>query len=94
MSFNEGLVTRFPGGLAQYTFAAVGAVAGNVTVPGVKATDRLIGVEAVTYTAGVPSAVADLTSEFTIAGADTINNGGGTSTVDKLVLVSVARTKA
>lgn len=95
MAFNESSITRYPGGLAQFVFMGVGAVAGNVTVAGVAATDRLIGVEAITFdTSGYCTAVADLTSEFTVTGANTINNTAGTSTANKLVVCTVARTKA
>lgn len=83
--------TRIVGGLAQFTIPAIGAAAGNVTATGVKTTDKLIAVHSIAFTAGVPSAVADLTSEFTITAANTINNAGGTSTADMIVLVQVAR---
>jgi hypothetical protein len=94
MAANEDKVTRFPGGVAQFTFAAVGAAAGNVTATGVNATDELLLVQSVAFDAdGDITAVADLTSEFSITAANTINNGGGTSTADEMVLVTVARTR-
>lgn len=92
MAANETKITRFPGGVGQFTFFGVGAAAGDVTVAGVLATDELLLVESIAFTAGVPSAVADLTDEFSITAADTVNNAGGTSTADMLVAVTVART--
>lgn len=94
MAAVETKITRFPGGVAQFTFAAVGAAAGNVTVTGVNASDKLLLVQSVAFDGdGDITAVADLTSEFTITAANTINNGGGTSTADEMVLCTVARTK-
>lgn len=61
-----------------------GAVAGDVTVPGINVGDGLIQVVAIDPTTGVPT---DLTSEFTITAADTINNTGGTSTSGDTVYV-------
>jgi len=92
MAAVENQVTRFPGGVGQFTFFGVGAVAGNVTVTGVKTTDKVLLVEALTLTAGAPSAVTDLTSEFTITAANTINNTGGTTTAGSFVAITVART--
>lgn len=93
MAANESRITRFPGGIGQFTFFGVGAAAGNVTVAGVLASDRILLVESLALTAGVPSAVADLTSEFSVAAANTIDNTGGTSTAGMFVAVTVARTK-
>lgn len=84
--------TRFEGGLAQVLIPAVGAAAGNVTATGVALADKLIAVHSVTIdTSGYTTAVADLTAEFSITAANTINNTGGTSTANKLVLVQVAK---
>lgn len=52
-----------------------GAAAGNVTITGIDPNDRLI---LVAKHSGV-GVVTDLTSEFTISAANTINNTGGTS---------------
>lgn len=93
MAANEGLITRFPGGIAQFTFFGVGASAGDVTVPGIKTTDKILLVQSVTIVAGATvSATADLTSEFTVKSANTVNNTGGTSTANCFVAVTVART--
>ena len=83
-------LTYFPNGVAQGVIAVIGGAAGDITVTGIKTTDTLLAVEAITFTAGVPTAVQGLTSEFTITADDTINNTGGTSTVGMLLLVTVA----
>lgn len=90
----ENQITRFPGGVGQFTFFAVGGAAGNLTATGVKVGDKILLVQALTLNAGAPSAVADLTSQFTITAANTVNNTGGTSTAGAFVAVTVARTKA
>lgn len=61
--------------------SVAGAVAGNLTVTGIRKGDKLISVQPV----GV--AAANLASEFTITADDTINNTGGTSTAAQFVLV-------
>lgn len=94
MATVEGQITRFPGGIGQFTLFGVGASAGNVTVPGILTTDKILLVESLTLNAGAPSAVADLTSEFSVSAANTVNNTGGTTTAGAFVAVTVARTKA
>ena len=59
-----------------------GASAGNVTLTGIATADSLISV--IHNTAGT---LADLSSEFTITAADTINNTGGTDTTGDQLLV-------
>ena len=87
-------LTHYPNGVAQFTFCAIPGTAGDLTCTGVLlAKDRLLQVLAITHTNGIPSAVVDLTSEFTIKANDQINNTGGTSTANMLVLVTVARKK-
>ena len=61
-----------------------GAAAGNLTVTGISLQDRILSVQTLNVTSG---AVADLTSEFTITAANTINNGGGTATTGAGVFV-------
>lgn len=86
-------LTHFPNGVAQFMFCAIPGAAGNLVCTGVlKGRDRLLQVLAITHTNGIPSAVADLTSEFTISADNQINNTGGTSTANNLVMVLVART--
>lgn len=89
MALTWDRVTWFPNGVNQGTRVAVGAVAGDVTVTGIKTTDQIASVEAVEFAAGVPSAVHGLTSEFTITADDTINNTGGTSTADMLLVITL-----
>lgn len=64
-----------------------GGAAGAITVTGIATADALI---LVLYLAGAGTAVtdaADLTAEFTITGANTINNTGGTATTGGKLLV-------
>lgn len=70
------------------TFQAAGAVAGNVTVTGIAVGDNLISVIAhqVGGAVGIDS-VADLTSEFSITAANTINNTGGTSSASGFLVI-------
>lgn len=60
-----------------------GGAAGDHTVTGIAVADNLIMV--LHYTTG--AALADLTSEFTISAANTINNDGGTATTSDQLLV-------
>jgi len=57
-----------------------GGAAGAHTVTGIVATDSLVNV--------LSLANGDLTAEFTITGADTIDNTGGTATVGDFLIVS------
>lgn len=63
------------------TRTVAGAVAGNLTVTGIKKGDRIIAVQPVNV------AGANLAGEFTATADDTINNAGGTSTATQVVLV-------
>lgn len=78
-----------PGRRLKY-FAAAGATAGDVTVTGVATTDTLVWVGVLTTAASIAT-YADLTSEFSITGTDTINNTGGTSTANNQLIVAVDR---
>ena len=60
-----------------------GGAAGNHTVTGIAPADQILSV--LHFTAG--AALADLTSEFSISAADTINNTGGTDTTGDQLLV-------
>ena len=92
MALPTSNMTRIPGGVAQFTILAAGAVAGDVTVTGVKTTDELLFVQSASFdTDGDIVAVADLTSEFSISAADTLNNTGGTSTADELLSITLVR---
>lgn len=72
------------------TAVVAGGVAGNITVTGIATEDTLVSV--IRFTGGGVDVtdVEDLTSEFTITAADTINNTGGTNTTgDKLLVIYV-----
>lgn len=72
-------ITHFDG-LPLVQTVATGGAAGDITVSGISVEDQLISV--VNLDDG-----ADLTSEFSITEADTINNAGGTATTDDTLLV-------
>ena len=66
-----------------------GGAAGNHTVAGIKITDELISVLEQNGTSGL---LADLTTEFSIKKADTIDNTGGTATSsDKLLVLYLSK---
>jgi hypothetical protein len=58
-----------------------GAVAGNITVTGIKKGDRVVLVQPVNV------AAAGIGREFTATADDTINNTGGTSSATQTLLV-------
>ena len=66
-----------------------GGAAGNFTVAGIKLRDQLVSVLAfqVSGAVGVDS-VVDLTDEFVITAANTINNTAGTATTNGFVVVT------
>ena len=86
--------TRFPNGVAQTTVYAVGAAAGDVTVPAADVGDKIIRVQALVWD-GTGDAVSadDLTSEFNteVTTANTINNTGGTNTTDAFLAITLAK---
>lgn len=59
-----------------------GGAAGNITLTGIAVGDEIISV--IHNTSG---ALVDLTSEFSITAANTINNTGGTATTSDQLLV-------
>lgn len=63
-----------------------GGAAGNHTVTGIATADALISVLHLPD-AGAIDTMVDLTSEFTISAANTINNTGGTATTNGKLLV-------
>lgn len=78
---------------------ANGGAAGDITVTGIGAEDILESVFAGAFTINsatpadndpidLTSSVGDVTSEFSITAADTINNTGGTSTADNILIVA------
>lgn len=89
MAFVTTSTTKFPNGVGQYLSPVAGGAAGNLTVVGgITTADRIISVTATVLTTGVTT---DLTSEFTITAANTINNTGGTATTASLVLCTWAK---
>ena len=73
-------------GKTEQTIVA-GAAAGNVTVTGITMKDELVSVIKMDFT-DASEAAADLTSEFSITAADTINNAAGTSSSGGFLLVT------
>lgn len=75
-----------------YQVVISGGAAGNHTVTGILTTDTLISVAHINLDATAANiTAADLTSEFTISAADTINNTGGTATSSDKLLVTYQR---
>ena len=78
---------------AVKTTVIAGGAAGDHTVTGIATDDALRAVLELDFTLaeGAPNtrtwAVADLTSEFSIGAADTINNTGGTDTSGAVLVV-------
>lgn len=66
--------------IAEKTAVVNGGSAGNITVTGIATTDVLLAVLYYPISTGTVTSVSDLTSEFTISAANTINNTGGTAT--------------
>lgn len=63
-----------------------GGTAGDHTVAGITTKDTLISVHSLASSTDVLS-TADLTSEFSITAANTVNNTGGTSSANGALLV-------
>lgn len=75
---------KLAGGFTKMALIAGGA-AGDHTVTGIAAADELVAVWEQDGTSGL---LTDLTDEFSISAADTINNTDGTATSgDKLIVV-------
>lgn len=66
-----------------------GGVAGNLTVTGIAVGDTLVAVSGLSLTEGAPNTInpQNLTSEFSITAANTINNAGGTNTTGMCLFV-------
>ncbi|KKK47210.1 hypothetical protein LCGC14_3157480, partial [marine sediment metagenome] len=79
----EGAIPRN----AVETTILAGGAAGNHTVTGIKTRDTLVSVLEVDFTDASETG-ADLTSEFTISAADTINNAAGTDTTGGFLIVT------
>lgn len=66
---------------------AAGATAGDFTVTGIAVGDQLVGVVRMIGAGTAVTDVSNLTAEFTITGANKINNTGGTDTTGSKLLV-------
>jgi hypothetical protein len=76
-------------------FVVTGGAAGNLTATGILTTDVLVAAIVLNRDATAANIdLVDLTSEFSITAADTINNTGGTATTGDEVLVTVLRSGA
>jgi hypothetical protein len=65
-----------------------GGVAGNLTATGIATTSKLLSVVQFLGAGTAVTGLADLTSQFSIASANTINNTGGTNTTGSQLLVT------
>lgn len=65
----------------------VGGAAGNLTVAGIKAGDKLKFVGGSTVASPTFTPTGDLTAQFTITADNTINNTGGSATTGALLLI-------
>lgn len=83
------LQNGFPGRAIPHLTAIAGGSAGDHTVLGVASADDLAGVLRLNRDGTASNIdVTDLTSEFSISAADTINNAGGTDTTGDTLIVS------
>jgi hypothetical protein len=75
------------------TAVVAGAAAGNITVTGIATLDELVSVVHATAGGASDGDFTDITSQFTITAANTINNTGGTATTgNKLIVIYRDRT--
>ena len=94
---NTASVTHFTGGLNQLTAYVKGGTAGSFTLTPPKGSlssaDKIIQVQALNWTTkSAISSITDLTSEFSITAANTINNTSGTNTTGMTLAVTYAIT--
>ncbi len=73
--------------LAMVPAAIVGGVAGDHTVTGIVVGDRIVAVFRFTTVTSNFQTIVDITSEFTVTAADTINNVGGTDTTADYLMI-------
>lgn len=85
--------SNLPAGFLKQKVVTGGA-AGNFTVTGIATADELVSVVRLNRDGTAANIdIADITSEFTISAADTINNTGGTNTTgDSLLVTYIDRT--
>ena len=95
-------VTRFPGGVSQFTFIGAGAAAGAQSVTGIKAArDTLVQATLLVLSGVLVKSFADYTNEFYnvnpkngIGSTDNaLSNTGGTSLAGGILFVTVSRDK-
>ena len=84
------LLKRAAMGVGMNSALIAGGAAGDHAVAGILTTDRLVKVYHLSTAAAIAT-MADLTSEFSVSAAGTINNGGGTDTTNDLLLVFYER---
>ena len=77
--------TKLAGGFLKCNMISGGA-AGDFTVTGIATTDQIVSVWHVSTAAAVAT-IADITAEFDITAANTINNTDGTATTDDQLIV-------
>lgn len=77
---------KLAGGIIKRALVAGGA-AGNITVTGIAVGDELIAVLHLVGAATTMTNLTDLTAEFTVSAANTINNTGGTSSAGGKLLI-------
>ena len=84
--------TVFEGGVAQGAFMVIGGPAGDHALDGIVDRDTLLSVEACEFTAGVPTAIHDLTDEFSISEDGVLHNNPatGTNTTGMLLVATIA----
>lgn len=91
MALPTSNLTRFPGGIAQFTVMAVGGAAGDITVTGMLATDQILFVQGVSFDGdGDIVAVTDITARCT-PGADKMVLSAGDSMADNMLSINFAR---
>jgi hypothetical protein len=84
MGIIEGAIPR--NAVTQAVVA--GAAAGNITVTGIKTRDTLVSVLRAVGGGTDVTDVTNLTAEFSITAANTINNTGGTATTGSKLIVT------
>lgn len=92
MAFPSAGLTRFPGGVGQFTVAIRGGVAGALTVEGIKLTDKILFAQAGDWDDdGDNPSVVDVTSRLSITANDQITLAAGDSLATSLVLLTFTR---
>lgn len=91
IEFESGGQMVMPTGLLKVTLVSGGS-AGNHTLTGIEVGDEIVFVGHFSTAAAIAT-LADITSEFSVTAADTINNAAGTDTTsDQLQVIWIDRT--